>query len=64
MQGRDDRHGEPLQELDDVCTGLTTENPILMLKANNVERRCVQECGSLNIAVDGLAWIWNRTAAG
>jgi hypothetical protein len=54
MQGRHDRHGEPLQKLDDVSTGLAAENPILMLKANNVKRRCVQECGSLRIAVDGL----------
>ena len=54
MQGRDDRHGEALQQLDDVSTGLTAENPILMLKANNVERRCVQEIGGLGITVDGL----------
>ena len=33
MQRRDDRHGEALQELDDVSTGLAAENPVLMLKA-------------------------------
>ena len=54
MKRRDDRHGEALQELDDVSTGLTAENPVLMLQGNNVEPRSVQEIGGLRIAIDRL----------
>ena len=45
---------EAFQKLDDVSTGLAAENPILMLKANDVEPRCVQEIGGLRITVDRL----------
>ena len=64
MQRRDDRHGEALQEFDDVSTGLTAENPVLVLKGNNVEPRSVQEIGGFGITIDRLLLIWKRTAAG
>src|SRR6516164_11280548 len=39
MKRRDYRHGEAFQKLDDVFTGVAAKNPILMLKANNVQPR-------------------------
>jgi len=47
-----DRHFEAGQQLEDVAPGFTTENPVLMLKANDVESCIVQELGRLNIVAD------------
>ena len=47
-----DRHFEARQELDDIAAGLTTENPVLVLKGNDVEACIVQELGGLNIVAD------------
>ena len=43
-----------VQELDDVSAGLAAENPVLMLKGNNVEPRSVQEIGGFCISIDRL----------
>ena len=52
VQRRDNRHFEPRQQFDDVAAGLTAENPIFVLKGNNVESRAVQEFGRLDIIAD------------
>ena len=52
MQRRDDRHFEARQQFDDVAAGLAAENPVFVLKANNVETRAVQEFGGLDIIAD------------
>ena len=54
MKRGDDRHFEARQELDDVAAGLAAENPVLVLKGNDVEARSVQELGGLSIVADRL----------
>ena len=49
---RDDRHFEARQELDDIAAGLAAEDSVLVLKADDVEARRVQELGGVNIVVD------------
>ena len=43
-----------VQKLEDVCTSLATENPILVLKANDVELRGIQELCSLRIVLNAF----------
>ena len=52
VQCRDDRHFESRQELDDIAAGLAAENPVFVLKRNNVESCAVQELGRLDIIAD------------
>src|SRR5687767_14108892 len=52
VERSDDRHFETGQELEDVASGLTTENPVLMLKASHVEACIVQGLGRTDIVAD------------
>ena len=54
MKRRNDRHSQAFQQLDDVSTSLAAENPILVLKANNVEPFSVQKISGSRIAIGRL----------
>ena len=62
MKGRDHRHVEPRQELDNVAARLPAKNSVFMLKGNNIEAGIVQERGPVHIFVDVL--VLDRQAHG
>ena len=45
VQGRDDRHPQLAQQLKDVTPGLSTEDAVLVLDADDIDRVDVQEVG-------------------
>ena len=65
VKGRDDRHFEPRQQLDDIAAGLAAENSVLVLKGNDVE---ALHCSGIrrpeHIRRSLSSWIWKRTAGG
>ncbi len=49
VQGGDDRHFQAREQIDDIATGVATENSIFMLKRYDIEVGAVQQIRSIRI---------------
>ena len=63
MKGRDDRHGQPRQQRQDMRAGFAAEDAEFMLKGDDVEPAGIQEVGRPRIVFES-SLIWNATAGG
>ena len=54
VKRRDDRHGQPREQRQDVAAGFAAENAEFVLQGNDVELAGIQEVGRAHVVLDSL----------